>query len=57
MIPRVEAQIRQLMQQRSALEAQVADQPKQPIVSKADVFQRVDAALAWWCYTLPIYGT
>ncbi len=48
MIPRVETQIRQLMQQRSALKAQAADQPKQPTVSKADVFQRVDAALAWF---------
>lgn len=48
MIPRVEAQIRQLLQQRSALEAQAADQPLQPTISKADVFQRVDAALAWF---------
>jgi hypothetical protein len=48
MIPRVETQIRQLMQQRSALEAQAVDQPQQPTISKADVFQRVDAALAWF---------
>jgi hypothetical protein len=48
MIPRVEAQIRQLLQQRSALEAQAADQVQQPTISKADVFQRVDAAMVWF---------
>ena len=48
MIPRVEAQIRQLLQQRSALEAQAADQVQQPTISKGDVFQRVDAAMVWF---------
>lgn len=48
MIPRVEAQIRQLIQQKQELEAAATHVPAKPSLSQADVSQRIDAALAWF---------
>jgi hypothetical protein len=48
MIPRVEAQIRQLMQQKQEIEAAATHVPGKPTLNQADVSQRIDAALAWF---------
>jgi site-specific DNA recombinase len=48
MLPRVEAQIRQLEQQRQELQEQQALIPMQPVLTPADISQKVDAALAWF---------
>jgi site-specific DNA recombinase len=47
MIPRVEGQLRQLEQQRAMIQT-AAQQTAKPAVTKADVTQRVDAAMAWF---------
>lgn len=48
MIPRVEAQIRQLMQQKQEIEQLVARAPSKPVLTQADISQRIDAAIDWF---------
>jgi DNA invertase Pin-like site-specific DNA recombinase len=48
MIPRVEAQIRQLMQQKQEIQELAAHTPSRPALTQADLTQRIDAALAWF---------
>jgi hypothetical protein len=48
MIPRVEAQIRHLMQQKQEIQELAAHTPSRPALTQADIAQRIDAALAWF---------
>ncbi len=48
MIPRVEAQLRQLEQQRTAIQSAAAQEPQRPAMTQAEIASRVDAAVAWF---------